>query len=142
MLVREIMSRRAECIHPEATIEEAASRMKELDVGSLPVVENEHLMGILTDRDIAIRSIAEGNNPQISLVREAMTPNVLHCFEDEALSDAAKPMREEQIRRLPVLNRENRLVGIVSLGDLALESGDAELVGDALEGISRPSLAI
>src|SRR5205809_4269082 len=124
MQVNELMTQNAECIGPDATLHEAAARMKALDVGSLPVCDKDRLVGMLTDRDIAMRSVADGHDPRTDRVRDAMTPEVFLCFEDDDVADVAELMREKQVRRLPVLNRAKQLVGIVSLGDLAVEIGD------------------
>src|SRR5262249_1594853 len=139
MRVNEVMTRRAECIPPDATLQEAAERMKQRDVGSLPVCDNNRLVGMLTDRDITVRSVSEGFDPRTDLVREVMTPQVVYCYEDQDVTDAAKLMKEKQIRHLAVLNRQKRLTGIVSLGDLAVEAGNEQLAGETLEGISEPS---
>jgi CBS domain-containing protein len=139
MLVYNAMTRGVECIPPDATLRDAAKRMKALDVGSLPVCENDRLIGVVTDRDIAVRSVAEGNDPRFDRVRDTMTPRVVYCYDDEDVEAAAELMRAEQVRRLPVLNRDMRLVGILSLGDLAVETDDEQLAGHALEGISEPA---
>jgi CBS domain-containing protein len=139
MQVNEVMTRQAECTRPEATLQEAAERMKTLDVGALPVCEKGRLVGVLTDRDITIRSVAAGHDPRNDHVRDVMTPAVFYCFEDNDVADAAELMRDKQVRRLPVLDRNKQMVGIVSLGDLAVESGNEQLAGEALEGISEPS---
>ncbi|HYT90492.1 MAG TPA: CBS domain-containing protein [Gemmataceae bacterium] len=140
MQVSEVMTRGAECIPPDATLQQAAERMKALDVGALPVCDNDRLAGMLTDRDITVRSVAEGHDPRKDHVRDAMTPEIVYCFEDQDVAEAARIMKEKQIRRLPVLNRDKRLTGIVSLGDLAVESGNERLAGHALEGISEPAM--
>jgi len=139
MQVSEVMTRDAECIGPDATLQQAAEKMKSLDVGSLPVCDNDRLAGMLTDRDITVRSVSDGHDPRTARVRDAMTPKVIHCCEDEDVTEVAKLMKENQIRRLPVLNRNKRLVGIVSLGDLAVETNDEQLAGSTLEGVSEPS---
>jgi CBS domain-containing protein len=138
MQVREVMTHNVECVSPTDTVQAAARKMKELDVGSLPVCDNDRLAGMITDRDIAVRVVAEGNNPSQYQVREAMTQEVIFCMEEEDVAKAARLMRDKQVRRLIVLNQDKRLVGIVSLGDLAVETRDAELSGNALEGISEP----
>lgn len=140
MLVQDVMTRHAECTRPSATLQEAAERMQQLNVGSLPVCDNDRLVGMITDRDITVRSVSAGHDPQTDHVADAMTPGITWCYEDQEVEEAAHLMNEKQIRRLPVLNREKRLVGIVSLGDLAVQTGDDELVGDTVEGISEPSL--
>jgi len=139
MQVRDVMTRNAECTQPEATLQQAAQRMKALDIGSLPVCDKDHLVGVLTDRDITLRCVADGRDPRTDHVRDAMTPQVHYCYEDSDVADAAELMREKQVRRLPVLNHDKRLVGIVALGDLAVEDGNEQLTGHALEGISMPS---
>ncbi len=139
MQVSEIMTRDVQCIAPVATLQEAACQMRDLDVGSMPVCDEDRLRGMLTDRDIAIRAVAEGHDPESTQVREVMTTDVFYCFEDQDVSEAARMMREQQIRRLLVLNRDKRLVGIVSLGDLAVETRDDRLSGGTLEAISEPT---
>jgi CBS domain-containing protein len=138
MKVKEVMTRGVEVIHPEATVKEAAEKMKKLDVGPLPVCDNDRLLGMLTDRDVTLRATAEGRDPAQLKVSDVMTPGVEYCFEDDDVREAAKHMETKQIRRLPVLNRDKRLVGIVSLGDMAVD-GDEKLAGKALKGISEPA---
>jgi CBS domain-containing protein len=120
---------------------EAARKMKKLDVGPLPVCgENDRLVGMVTDRDIVIRAVAEGRDLTETQVQDVMTPGIEYCLEDQSVEEAARHMREKQIRRLVVLSDNHRLVGIVSLGDLAVEMlSEEELVGSALEGISQPA---
>ncbi len=139
MQVSQVMTRHVECTRPDATLQEAALRMKQLQVGPLPVCENDRLAGIVTDRDITIRATAEGLDPRTTLVREVMTPSVIYCFDDQEVEEAAQLMKDLQVRRLAVLNRDKRLVGIISLGDLAVETGDDRLVGDTLEVVSEPN---
>ena len=140
MLVQDVMTRNAECTRPNATLQEVAERMNALNVGSLPVCDNDRLVGMITDRDITVRSVSAGHDPQTDHVSDAMTPGIVYCFEDQDVEEAAHLMNEKQIRRLPVLNREKRLVGIVALGDLAVQTGDEELAGETIEGISEPSI--
>jgi CBS domain-containing protein len=140
MQVSKVMTKGAECTRPEAKIQEAAERMKTLNVGSLPVCENDRLVGMLTDRDITVRSTSEGFDPWTVSVREAMTPNVVYCFEDDDVNVATRLMKENQIRRLVVLNRDKRLVGIISLGDVAVKSGDDQMAGETLEEVSEPAV--
>jgi CBS domain-containing protein len=139
VLVRDVMTREVETIAPDAPLEAAAARMKELDVGSLPVREGERLLGMVTDRDIAVRGVAAGEHPRAVTVREVMTPVVVSCQEDEEVRAAARVMEEQQIRRLPVLDEAGRLVGIVSLGDLAVRTGDEQLAGEVVEQVSEPT---
>jgi CBS domain-containing protein len=139
MRVSEVMTRGVECTRPDATLQEAAAKMKSLDVGTLPVCDDDRLVGMVTDRDITVRATAEGEPPTDVRVRDIMTPDVIYCFEDALVGDAALLMQQKQVRRLVVLDRDKRMVGIVSLGDLAVETGDERLVGSALEGVSEPN---
>ena len=138
MQLREIMSRDVEVIAPEATIREAAEKMREIDVGPLPVCNGKRLVGILTDRDIVIRAIADGHDPATTPVEQAMSDEVVYCFDDDESEDAARLMREHQIRRLPIVDHDKKLVGIVSLGDLAVETRDEQLAGETVRKISEP----
>jgi CBS domain-containing protein len=139
MQVKEIMTRGCECISPDSTLQEAAQRMKTLDVGPLPVCSEDRLVGIVTDRDIVLRAVAEGHDPKTARVRDVMTPNITWCLEDQDVAEAARLMKNKQIRRLVVLNRDKRLVGILSLGDLAVDTRDERLAGETLERISEPA---
>jgi len=139
MRVRDVMTRGVECISPEANLQQAAAKMKSLDVGPLPVCEGDRLVGMLTDRDITVRATAEGEDPKVIRVRDIMTPDIVYCFDDQLVSEAAEVMKENQVRRLVVLDRAERLTGIVSLGDLAVETGDEELTGNTLEAVSDPN---
>lgn len=137
MNVADVMTKQVETVSPQQTIGEAAQLMQQLDTGVLPVGENDRLVGMVTDRDIVIRAIAQGRGPDAP-VRESMTESVLYCFEDDSIEDAAKKMGDEQVRRLPVLNREKRLVGIIAIGDLAM-AADSGTVDAALTEISEPA---
>ena len=139
MQVRDVMTPQGEVIAPTATLTEAAQKMSQLEVGPLPVCEGAQLVGMLTDRDITIRAIAQGRDPNTTRVREVMTPEVVYCFEDHDVEIAAQMMEMRQIRWVPVLSRGKRLVGIVSLGDLAVETGNRDLVGETLEQVSEPA---
>ena len=139
MLVRDVMTKGAVCVRPTDSLQQAASKMKSLDVGTLPVCEGDHLVGMITDRDITVRATAEAVPPGLGQVRDVMTPEVVHCFGDQDVAEAARLMQEHQVRRLVVLNRDKRLVGVVSLGDLAVETGDEKLTGKTLEGVSLPT---
>ena len=136
MLVSECMTREVQIANPEETISEAAKMMADTDAGILPVGENGRLVGMISDRDIAIRAVAEGKGPNTK-IREVMSPEVKYCFEDDDADDVLENMGELQVRRLPVLNHEKRLVGIVSLSDLAA-NGQAAHAGEALSDITRP----
>jgi CBS domain-containing protein len=137
MNVREVMTPDVKVASPDDTLQHAADMMIDIDAGVLPVGENDRLVGMLTDRDIVVRAVARGKAPDSTTVREVMSPEIKYVYDDETVEDAAKSMSKLQIRRLPVLNREKRLVGIVSLGDLALKKKAA--AGDALKGISQPA---
>ena len=135
MKISDCMTRDVELANPDMTLREAARCMGECDAGVLPVGENDRLVGMLTDRDIAIRGVAQGKGPDAT-VRETMSPEVRWCFEDDDVEEVLQHMAEEQIRRMPVLNAEKRLVGIVSLADLT-EATQPHRTGQALSEISR-----
>jgi len=140
MLVKDVMTKGAECVKPSSSLQEAAQKMKDLDVGPLPVCgDNDRLVGLITDRDITVRAVAEGCDITTTTVKEVMTPDILYCFENQDVQEAASQMKDNQVRRLVVLNEDKRLVGIVSLGDLAVETGDRNLAGDILEKVSLPT---
>lgn len=135
MRVSEAMSRDVRLANPGQSIRDVAKVMAEIDAGAMPVGENDRLVGMITDRDIAIRAVAEGKGPDTP-VREVMTTDkVLYCYEDEDLDHVAKNMADERVRRLPVVNRDKRLVGIVSLGDVATTEKKAG--GKAVSGVSQ-----
>jgi CBS domain-containing protein len=136
MRVAEVMTRNVRLIEPNQTIRDAARLMAEMDAGIMPVREGDRLVGMITDRDIAVRAVAQGRGPDTA-VREVMTDEVKYCFEDEDTAAVERNMAEIQVRRLPVLTRDKRLVGILSLGDLAM-SDKAAKVGAAVAGISQP----
>lgn len=138
MQVRDVMTSQVDVIAPSATLVEAARRMRDEDVGALPVGEDDRLMGMLTDRDIVVRAAADGKDSNSSTVRDAMSDRVLYCFDDQECAEVAASMASNQIRRLPVINRDKRLVGIVSLGDLAVD-GPSGAAAEALQEISKPS---
>jgi CBS domain-containing protein len=140
MQVKEVMTRGVECVRPTDTLEAAAARMKSLDVGVLPVCgDQDRLVGMITDRDVTVRATAEGEGPRNVHVKDIMTPEVFYCFEDDDTNEAARQMKDKQVRRLVVLNRDKRLTGIVSLGDLAVE-GDRGQAAEALSGVSEPAV--
>lgn len=140
MKVHEVMTASPEVIRPDATLQEAALTMRQLDIGPLPVCEDDGtLVGILTDRDITIRATAEGRDPFTTLVRDVMTSDVvLYVFEDQEVEEAARVMEQNQIRRLAVLDRNRQLAGILSLGDIALAGADEDVTAETLEEISQP----
>ena len=137
MKISELMTSNPDVVNPDQPIREAAQFMLRGDAGVMPVCDGERLVGMLTDRDIAVRAVAEGRGPDTP-VREVMTEEALFCWEDDDVSDVAAKMSEAQIRRFPVMSRgENRLVGIVSLGDLSQADHD-EAAQVALQGITEP----
>jgi CBS domain-containing protein len=139
MRIAEIMTQDPEVITSEFFLKDAALKMRELDVGMLPIAKDDRLVGMLTNRDITIRATAEGRDPKRTKVQDVMTPEVVYCFEDQDVSEAAKLMQEKQIRRLPILNREKRLIGIVSLGDVAVHSGEKSVVAETIKEVSEPA---
>ncbi|MEZ4864876.1 MAG: CBS domain-containing protein [Caldilineaceae bacterium] len=139
MLIKEMMTHNVETIRPEATVQDAAKQMKALDVGSLPVCDGKKIQGMITDRDITLRAVADGRNPAQTKVTEVMTDELHYCFDDQLVHDAAITMQRYQIRRLPIVNRAKELVGIVSLGDLAVDTDNQNLAGATLETISVPA---
>ena len=138
MQVKDVMTKDVEVVWPDATLEEAAKKMKSLDIGPLPVCDGEKLVGVLTDRDITVRATAEGRDPKQTKVREVMSKELITIVEDQDVEEAAKLMQSKQIRRVPVLSRDKRLVGILSLGDLAQRTQDSKLAGKTLEEVSTP----
>jgi len=135
MKISDCMTRDVLLANPQMTLREAAQLMAECDAGVLPVGENDRLVGMLTDRDIAVRGVAEGKGPDAA-VAEAMTRDVCWCYEDERIEDVLQRLGAEQIRRMPVLSREKRMVGIVSMADLT-DGAQPQQTGAALSAISR-----
>ena len=135
MKVSKCMKRDVELVSPTQTIREAAQMMAELDAGALPVQQDDRLVGMITDRDIAVRAVAQGKSPETP-VRDVMSPELLYCFDDQEIEDVSRNMGEVKVRRLPVVNRDKRLVGIISIGDLALKE-EQTLTGSTLARISK-----
>jgi CBS domain-containing protein len=135
MKVREAMTMNVRMASPSQTIREAAQAMLDIDAGVLPVGENDKLVGMVTDRDIAVRGVAKGKGPDAS-VRDVMTCDVKYCFDDQDVEEITRNMGDLQVRRLPVVNREKRLVGILSLGDIA-QTGRQD-TDEVLSHISKP----
>lgn len=136
MKVREAMTPNVQLVHPGQTIREAARLMVDCDIGALPVGEGDRLIGVITDRDIAVRAVADNHGPE-TRVDAVMSREVMYCFDDDDLSDVAHNMGAIQVRRLPVMNRDKRLVGIVALGDIAA-CETASRTGQAVASISTP----
>jgi CBS domain-containing protein len=142
MQIREIMTREVDVVPPNASIRDAAAKMKELDVGAIPVCDGQKLSGLVTDRDITVRAVAEGRDPSKTRVSDVMSSEIAYCFEDDPVEQAAKLMESKQIRRLPILDRNKQLAGIISLGDISVRtegSRQKDLAGEALEEISEPA---
>jgi len=139
MKISDVMTSEVEVIRPDATLEQAAEKMRSLDIGPLPVCDGERLVGMITDRDITIRATAAGKDPKTTRISDVMTSDIAYCFADQEIEEAALLMQEKQLRRLAVVDRNKRLVGIISLGDLTVRSGDRELSGDVLEEVSEPA---
>ena len=139
MKLREIMTRDVVVLQPDDSLQSAAKKMRDRDIGFLPVCDGENLIGVISDRDITIRALADGMDVNIMLGRDLMTSPAIYCFDDQDVSEAAKIMEENQIRRLVVLSREdNRLVGVVSLGDLA-RNASTNRSGKVLQKVSEPN---
>jgi len=135
MRVQEIMCDNPFFIAPTVSLKEAAKKMKEKDIGFLPIGENDRLIGVITDRDIVVRGFAKDNNVSDLSVRDVMTPKVLYCFEDDNVEDAADKMRSEKVHRMIVLNRNKRIRGILTTGDIASKSHDHSLCAKTMEDI-------
>jgi CBS domain-containing protein len=135
MLISDIMTPGVEYVGPDDSVQDAARKMKRLDVGPLPVCENECVLGMVTDRDITVRAVAEGRDPKATKVRDVMSGEVICCFDDQEAEVAARLMQSQQIRRVLVLNRDKRLVGIVSLADLAVQALQPNRAGEVLQEV-------
>jgi CBS domain-containing protein len=136
MQISDIMTRDVESIGPDDTLQEAATRMKQFGVGPLPVCENQSVVGMVTDRDITLRAVAEGLDPATTAVREVMSQEIVCCFEDQEVEVAANLMQSKQIRRVLVLDRDKKLVGIITLADLASAAVDMQRAGEILHEVS------
>ena len=137
MQVKDAMTTDVELASPTHTIRQAALLMEKTDCGVLPVADKDSLVGMITDRDIAVRAVAAGKGPK-TLVKEIMSEEVLYCFEDQELDEVARNIADIKVRRLPVMSRDKRLVGILSLGDMARSTNGADPAADALKAISEP----
>ena len=135
MQIKDVMSKDYKWIAPETTLAEAAKIMKDREIGFLPVGENDRLIGAITDRDIVVRALAGNKDPQIAEVRDSMSPQILYCFEDQDVDEICDNMSDIKVRRLPVVNRDKRLVGVVSLGDLSQDR--ARKSGETLQHITE-----
>jgi CBS domain-containing protein len=137
MQIKDVMTADVSFVNADTSILEIARKMRDHDIGSTPVVENDRLVGMVTDRDIVVRLVADGGDGRVKTARDAMSPRVLYCFGDETVEAVLENMGDQQVRRLPVVDRDKRLIGVVSLGDLAL-SGKRRAAGEALKEISQP----
>jgi len=137
MKIGQIMSHNVECISPTTPIAVAAQTMRDLDIGFLAICEHDHLAGTLTDRDITIRSVAQGRDPRLATVQEIMTPEVFYCYDDDDVEQVSRRMQESEVKRMLILDRDRRLVGVVSLGDIAKTSGASAIAGETLADISE-----
>ena len=135
--IKDLMSRNVQVISPDATIREAAQHMLKGNFGMMPVGENDRMIGSISDRDITIRAVAGGKDSSTT-VREVMSEGIQWAYENDPVTEVAKLMSEHQIRRLPIVNADKRLVGIVALGDFAVDSTDITVAGEALAEISQP----
>jgi CBS domain-containing protein len=133
--IKDVMTRQVDVISPDASIAEAAQRMRAGDFGLLPVGENDRMIGAISDRDIVVRAVAEGKAGD-TRVREVMSEGILWAYDDDSVEDAVKIMSKRQVRRLPIINHDKRLVGIVALGDLAVNKAELQPAAKALAGIS------
>ena len=136
--IKDIMSRDVQVISPDATIQEAAQCMRDCDFGMMPVGENDRMIGAISDRDIAVRAVALGKDGNAK-VRDVMSDGICWAYEDEPVERAAEIMSDKQVRRLPIVNRDKRLVGIVSLGDIATDRKEKKPAAEALSAISEPA---
>lgn len=139
MLLRDVMTAGVEVVSPDRSILDCAEKMEALDVGVLPVCNGQKIVGMVTDRDIVIKGVAARHDPQTTKVTEIMTSPVIYAFDDQSVEDALKLMESKQVRRLIVVDRNKKLVGIASLGDIAVKAGDSYLTGEALEKVSEPA---
>lgn len=136
MRIRDIMTKKAHTILPDATLEQAARKMRDHDIGLLPVIDKRRVLGVVTDRDLVIRSMAAGTNPHLGVVRDVMTRRALWCFEDQTVAEAAKAMEANKIRRLVVLDRDMAFAGVLTVTDIATKGASEKLPGHMLNRIS------
>jgi CBS domain-containing protein len=137
MLAKDIMSKKPEFLPPETTLKEAANQMRTKDYGFILVGEDDRLIGAVTDRDIAIRAVAEGKDPNKTTLKDVMSKGIYYCFDEDDLQNVIKKMEHEQIRRLAVLNKNKRLIGIISFGDIATKCKNTKLCSELADAISH-----
>lgn len=138
MQVRELMTTDFQIVSPDATVQQAARLMRDLDVGMIPVGDGQRLVGTITDRDIAVRAVAEGRDPAVTAVKHIMSGDIVYCYDDDDVDGAARAMEARRIRRLVVVNHDDQPVGIVALADIATNPQARKVAGDVLEEVSRP----
>ncbi|MDD4939238.1 MAG: CBS domain-containing protein [Candidatus Omnitrophica bacterium] len=139
MLVKDIMTKDVGGIVPETTLKEAAHKMESLGVGFLPVCDGERLTGVITDRDIVVRAVAEGKDPSKETVKNYMSPEIVWCFEDQKITEAARMMEKKKVRRILVMNHQKLLAGVVSLGDIAVYAEEPDTTSELVTEVSRPA---
>lgn len=137
MLAKEVMSKKPEFLPPTTTLKQAAAQMKSHDYGFIPIGENDRLVGTVTDRDITVRAVAEGLDPNKATIKQVMSKGVQFCFDTDKLEDVALKMEKLKIRRLIVLNKEKRMIGIISLGDIATKCKNTKLCSEVAEAVSN-----
>lgn len=135
MKIREIVHAPVATVSPDTMLNDVAKLMKQHDCGSIPVVKSDKMIGMVTDRDIVIRCVAEAMDPMTITAEQCMSEGILYCYDDDALEDVAESMGDKKVRRMPIVDREKRLVGIVSLGDIAAACKDKDVPGEALAEI-------
>ena len=138
MKVREIMSTDVQRISSSAMVSEAAEKMRVFNIGCLPILEDNKIVGMLTDRDIVIRAIAAGSNPRMTIIKDIFTPNIIRCYEDDDIETAATIMEVHRVRRLVVIRNDNSVAGILSLGDLASKANIDHLTYEIMERVCEP----
>jgi CBS domain-containing protein len=139
MKLREIMTSDVEILHPDDTLLTAARKMRERDIGFLPVYDGDQLIGVVTDRDLVMRGLAAGMQPDAMIGRDLLTAPAIYCYDDQSVDEASGLMRDNQIRRLVILHRgDDRVIGVVSLGDLAMNA-DKKTSGEVLQSVSEPT---
>lgn len=137
MNVEQAMHKGASCVSPDAPVAEVARLMKKDDIGAVPVCENDHLVGMITDRDMALRLLSNGADPKSQTARDVMTKGIIYCRSDQSIEDAIHLMEDKKVRRLPVINDKKRLVGMLSLSDISHHAG-RELSGELVQAVAMP----
>jgi len=137
--IKDLMTREVATLPATAKATQAAETMKSLNVGAIPICDGKRLLGMVTDRDLVVRVMAEHLSPEIEMISGIMTTDVDYCYEDQTVEEAAQVMQDRQVRRMPIINHDKELVGIVSLGDVAVKGSDKSTTAEALEQISRPA---